>query len=161
MIYSKHDHEIIKNSEVNFNRLVSDVNKAKKMFDRIIRDPIKFICINDAMDHDSKNQPEIERLYLDFHEKSYSQPSPFEYQNGEMNEYLNIEHYNLQKQQINAHSIGEVFNVRYNDVFVGNGEFLIVFLITTAPFMIFTMFVMLRLVLRRRTARTFNRRIHV
>ena len=155
MIYAKYDHEIV-SSDVRFSPVVSDVDKAKKNFDSIIRNHPKFICMNDNMNHDSENQPEIYKLYSEFHEKMFPNRSPFEYQNSQINEYLNIEHYNLRNQKIepNNQSVGEMINIRNIDP---NSEQAGSFIVTTLT--IVTIFVILTLLLRSRAAKAIIRRI--
>ena len=153
MIYAKYDHEIVSSTtDIRFSPVVSDVDKAKKMFDSLIRDSPKFMCLNDAMDHDSVNQPEIEKLYSGFHEKMFPSRCPLEHQHGQINEYLNIEHYNEQKQKVHMQSIGEIINVKFNDRRPGNGELFIV-----ATMSIVLMFIVFRLFVGRNVLRKIIR----
>ena len=88
---------MVNDQEARFSPVVSDVAKAKKNFENIINNPRKFNCLNDNIDHDSETIQEIHELYSEFHEKMFPEMSPFEYKNKKINEYLDIEHYNIQR----------------------------------------------------------------
>lgn len=77
---SKYHHEIIKagKNEI-FEMLTSNVSHTVQILDNIRRQPKKFICLNDDLDPDKKNENDIVRALLnDFYRALYPLRSSFE-----------------------------------------------------------------------------------
>lgn len=94
---TKYNHEIVDDREVTFKMLKSNATKVQIDLDYIRRAPKKFICLNDNMDHSLGTQHESAKLLSEFYETMFPKASPFEYQNGHINQFLYIEDYNRMK----------------------------------------------------------------
>ena len=73
-------HEIVDDKDVTFKMLKSNSTKVRIDLDYIRRNPKKFICLNDNMDHgNSIEHSENIRQLAEFYQTMFPNPSPFEH----------------------------------------------------------------------------------
>ncbi|XP_049616893.1 N-acetylglucosamine-1-phosphotransferase subunits alpha/beta isoform X1 [Syngnathus scovelli] len=77
----KYRYQVMGQGEVHFKMLHNDMAEANRIFNDLQRNPRKFICINDDLDHTQSIAMEVQKKLTQFYQSKFPQPSEFELQN--------------------------------------------------------------------------------
>ncbi|XP_077868278.1 N-acetylglucosamine-1-phosphotransferase subunits alpha/beta-like, partial [Saccoglossus kowalevskii] len=87
-------HEILGDDEVAFKMIRTNVSHVIGQLDDIRRNPKKFICLNDNIDHSSKEAHVVKAVLQDFYEALFPIPSQFELPREYRNRFLHVQELN-------------------------------------------------------------------
>ncbi|MEQ2211531.1 hypothetical protein XENOCAPTIV_005247 [Xenoophorus captivus] len=77
--------------EIAFKMVRTNVSHVVGQLDDIRKNPRKFICLNDNIDHNHKDAPTVKAVLRDFYESMFPLPSQFELPREYRNRFLHME----------------------------------------------------------------------
>ena len=84
-------HEVLGSEDVSFVMIRSNASLVSRDLDELRKNPKKFICLNDDLDHHEVRETEaVKRLLHDFYESFLPLPSSFELQDGKENSFSHL-----------------------------------------------------------------------
>ncbi|XP_077355394.1 N-acetylglucosamine-1-phosphotransferase subunits alpha/beta-like [Festucalex cinctus] len=87
----KYKYKIMDSEEVHFKMINNDMADVARIFDDIHKQPRKFICINDEIDHTESNAKEVKQKLTEFYQSMFPQPSQFELHKDMYNKFLHMD----------------------------------------------------------------------
>ncbi|XP_070534877.1 N-acetylglucosamine-1-phosphotransferase subunits alpha/beta-like isoform X2 [Ptychodera flava] len=91
---TKYKHEVMGDEEVAFKMIRTNVSHVIGQLDDIRRNPKKFICLNDNIEHNKKDAQVVKAVLQDFYESLFPIPSQFELPREYRNRFLQMEELN-------------------------------------------------------------------
>uniref|UniRef100_A0A4W6FEX2 N-acetylglucosamine-1-phosphotransferase subunits alpha/beta n=1 Tax=Lates calcarifer TaxID=8187 RepID=A0A4W6FEX2_LATCA len=88
---NKYKFEIMGEEEIAFKMVRTNVSHVVGQLDDIRRNPRKFICLNDNIDHSHKDAATVKAVLRDFYESMFPLPSQFELPREYRNRFLHME----------------------------------------------------------------------
>lgn len=88
---NKYKFEIMGEEEIAFKMVRTNVSHVVGQLDDIRKNPRKFICLNDNIDHSHKDAPTVKAVLRDFYESMFPLPSQFELPREYRNRFLHME----------------------------------------------------------------------
>ncbi|XP_043963706.1 N-acetylglucosamine-1-phosphotransferase subunits alpha/beta [Gambusia affinis] len=88
---NKYKSEIMGEEEIAFKMVRTNVSHVVGQLDDIRKNPRKFICLNDNIDHSHKDAPTVKAVLRDFYESMFPLPSQFELPREYRNRFLHME----------------------------------------------------------------------
>ncbi|XP_047245419.1 N-acetylglucosamine-1-phosphotransferase subunits alpha/beta isoform X1 [Girardinichthys multiradiatus] len=88
---NKYKFEIMGEEEIAFKMVRTNVSHVVGQLDDIRKNPRKFICLNDNIDHSHKDAPTVKAVLRDFYESMFPLPSQFELPREYRNRFLHVE----------------------------------------------------------------------
>ncbi|XP_061124446.1 N-acetylglucosamine-1-phosphotransferase subunits alpha/beta-like [Syngnathus typhle] len=76
----KYRYQVTGQGDVHFKMLHNNLAEADRIFNDLQRNPRKFICINDDLDHTQSVAKEVQKKLAQFYQSKFPQPSEFELQ---------------------------------------------------------------------------------
>ncbi|KAJ8374043.1 hypothetical protein SKAU_G00046230 [Synaphobranchus kaupii] len=87
---NKYKFEIMGEGEIAFKMVRTNVSHVVGQLDDIRKNPRKFICLNDNIDHAHKDAPTVKAVLRDFYESMFPVPSQFELPREYRNRFLHM-----------------------------------------------------------------------
>ncbi|KAG7454505.1 hypothetical protein MATL_G00260380 [Megalops atlanticus] len=87
---NKYKFEIMGEEEIAFKMVRTNVSHVVGQLDDIRKNPRKFICLNDNIDHSHKDAPTVKAVLRDFYESMFPVPSQFELPREYRNRFLHM-----------------------------------------------------------------------
>ncbi|MBN3303685.1 GNPTA phosphotransferase, partial [Amia calva] len=87
---NKYKFEIMGEEEIAFKMVRTNVSHVVGQLDDIRKNPRKFICLNDNIDHSHKDAPTVKAVLRDFYESMFPIPSQFELPREYRNRFLHM-----------------------------------------------------------------------
>ncbi|XP_071956276.1 N-acetylglucosamine-1-phosphotransferase subunits alpha/beta-like [Antedon mediterranea] len=87
----KYRHEILNDDEVAFKMIRTNVSHVIGQLDDIRKNPKKFVCLNDNIDHSLKDAEMVKAVLQDFYESLFPLPSQFELPPEYRNRFLHMD----------------------------------------------------------------------
>ncbi|XP_033888880.3 N-acetylglucosamine-1-phosphotransferase subunits alpha/beta isoform X2 [Acipenser ruthenus] len=88
---NKYKFEIMGEDEIAFKMVRTNVSHVVGQLDDIRKNPRKFICLNDNIDHSHKDAPTVKAVLRDFYESMFPIPSQFELPREYRNRFLHMQ----------------------------------------------------------------------
>ncbi|XP_068951346.1 N-acetylglucosamine-1-phosphotransferase subunits alpha/beta isoform X1 [Petaurus breviceps papuanus] len=87
---NKYRFEIMGEEEIAFKMIRTNVSHVVGQLDDIRKNPRKFVCLNDNIDHNHKDAQTVKAVLRDFYESMFPQPSQFELPREYRNRFLHM-----------------------------------------------------------------------
>ncbi|XP_064011528.1 N-acetylglucosamine-1-phosphotransferase subunits alpha/beta isoform X2 [Pogoniulus pusillus] len=87
---NKYRFEIMGEEEIAFKMIRTNVSHVVGQLDDIRKNPRKFVCLNDNIDHSHKDAPTVKAVLRDFYESMFPVPSQFELPREYRNRFLHM-----------------------------------------------------------------------
>ncbi|MBN3321959.1 GNPTA phosphotransferase, partial [Atractosteus spatula] len=87
---NKYKFEIMGEDEIAFKMVRTNVSHVVGQLDDIRKNPRKFVCLNDNIDHGHKDAPTVKAVLRDFYESMFPVPSQFELPREYRNRFLHM-----------------------------------------------------------------------
>ncbi|XP_066866089.1 N-acetylglucosamine-1-phosphotransferase subunits alpha/beta isoform X2 [Kogia breviceps] len=87
---NKYRFEIMGEEEIAFKMIRTNVSHVVGQLDDIRKNPRKFVCLNDNIDHNHKDAPTVKAVLRDFYESVFPIPSQFELPREYRNRFLHM-----------------------------------------------------------------------
>ncbi|XP_077995035.1 N-acetylglucosamine-1-phosphotransferase subunits alpha/beta-like [Glandiceps talaboti] len=91
---TKYKHEVLGDEEIAFKMIRTNVSQVIGQLDDVRRNPKKFICLNDNIEHNSKDAHVVKAVLQDFYESLFPIPSQFELPREYRNRFLSMDELN-------------------------------------------------------------------
>ncbi|XP_033105239.1 N-acetylglucosamine-1-phosphotransferase subunits alpha/beta-like isoform X2 [Anneissia japonica] len=88
---NKYRHEILNDDEVAFKMIRTNVSHVIGQLDDVRKNPKKFVCLNDNIDHSLKDAEMVKAVLQDFYESLFPIPSQFELPQEYRNRFLHMD----------------------------------------------------------------------